>query len=1024
MGAPKHVRSPLDPHIVQPSPPLSAQRERQVCRDGPRGQDQRARERSPVARPGELRQRLPQQLAPGPARSTVQISRWTAGFPPSLRSQPLHAHALEGGTPAPLGQGPKLQHRAGSAINGHAAIPRPGCGVCAGTAVGKSGSSGRCPDPPKVEPAKRPNGLTGLDPWVLYRPKGNAVSGFPLPVARRVGIHSGEGAIADYAPDEVPMTRRPEDSPGLADSNEQDDALGFAGVMAHQLRSPISTASSLLDVLAYGYNGPLNPQQRKTLARTRVCLDESLRAMCRLLEIARPMSAEERECSLADALACLPRAEEAIRQALGDHCISFRVRTDLSHAYVRASEPTLVEVMTALLNNAVKYTPDNGHIRVDVAASPEGMIRISVGDSGIGIPEENREHVFEPFFRTAAARGSDRPGIGLGLAFVKSLVTKFGGEIRAATSDLGGAMLTVDLPAMPEPEPGDGAGQHHAPSLTVVIIGGVAAGPKVAAKTVRLVPDADVTIVERGKVMSYAGCGLPYYVSGAVRDERELTSSPVGIVRDSVFFRKVKNVHVRGTTEALEIDRQAKRVRIRSEIGGTESWLPYDKLVLATGASPIIPGIPGVDRPGVFTLHGMSDAEGIRASLATEKARDVVIVGGGLIGVEMTEALVRRGCRVTIVERDPRVLGILDPEIAVLVERHMEANGVRVMTDTDVLSIEQRGPAVDTGSLVRTNQGELLADMVILAVGVQPNVDLARQAGLAIGPDTGAIQVDGCLCTSDPDIYAAGDCVECRDLITGEHCHVPLGSTANKQGRVAAVNLCGGDEVFPGVLGSTACKVFDYCVARTGLTERHAREKGYRAIPVLAPAPDRAHYLASAKTLMLKLVVEDGTGRLLGAQATGPGDGVKRIDVAAMAITAGMTVHDLANADLCYAPPYSSAMDNLIAAANVARNKLDGHMVGISAAEVKSRLDAEEDILLLDLRTPAEFEERRLPGAVNVPLASLRGRLSELPRDKEIVAFCEISLRGYEGSLVLRANGFTNVKVMDGGMVMWPYETF
>jgi len=277
--------------------------------------------------------------------------------------------------------------------------------------------------------------------------------------------------------------------------------------------------------------------------------------------------------------------------------------------------------------------------------------------------------------------------------------------------------------------------------------------------------------------------------------------------------------------------------------------------------------------------------------------------------------------------------------------------------------------------------------------------------------------------TSDPDIYAAGDCVEMRDLLTGRPCYVPLGSTANKQGRVAAVNVCGGDEPFPGVIGSTVCKVFDYCVARTGLTERVARELGYEIVTALAPAPDKAHFMPTARPLFLKIVVDADTRRLLGAQATGPGDGSKRIDVAAMAITAGMTVDQVANADLCYAPPYAPAMDNIITAANVARNKLDGYMPSISVMEVKKMLDDGTDFVFLDVRSPGEYEEVRLPGATLIPLGALRGRLDELPRDREIITFCKISLRGYEAALILKAAEFGRVRVMDGGIAMWPYET-
>ena len=554
-------------------------------------------------------------------------------------------------------------------------------------------------------------------------------------------------------------------------------------------------------------------------------------------------------------------------------------------------------------------------------------------------------------------------------------------------------------------------------SMRVVIVGGVAAGPKVAAKVIRLMPDAEVAVIEKGKLLSYAGCGLPSYVSGVVMEQAEVMSTPVGVVRDSVFFQNVKNVQVKNQAEAMEIDRPAKRLRVRAVADGRESWLGYDKLVLATGGCPVVPPIAGVDLGNVFTLHGVHDAEGIKAVLAEGKAHDVVIVGGGLIGVEVTEALVQMGCRVTIVEMLPQTLGMLDWEMARLVEQHMESHGVKVLTDTKAERFEGNGKV----TAVVTDKGRFRADMVILGVGVRPNVKLARDAGLEIG-STGAIKVNEHMRTSDAAIYAAGDCVETVDLVTGHPCYIPLGSTANKQGRVAAVNVCGGNDSFPGVLGSMVCKVFDHCVARTGLTEVGAAEAGYEVTTVLAPAPDKAHYMPTAKSLLLKLVVDSKTRRLLGAQAVGPGAGDKRIDVAAMAITAGMTVDQLANADLCYAPPYAPAMDNIITAANVARNKLDGYMVGVTAAEVHRMLEEEADFIFLDVRSQGEHDQVHLPGSTLIPLGALRSRLSELPRGKEVITFCKISLRGYEAALILKAAGFEKVRVMDGGIVMWPYE--
>lgn len=558
--------------------------------------------------------------------------------------------------------------------------------------------------------------------------------------------------------------------------------------------------------------------------------------------------------------------------------------------------------------------------------------------------------------------------------------------------------------------------------LRVVVVGGVAAGPKIASRVLRLAPDAQVTIIERGELLSYAGCGLPYYVSGEVKEQKELMSTPIGVVRDPVFFSKVKNVQVRNRTVALAIDRENKRVGI-APVGGAEptEWIEYDKLALCTGAHPVLPPIPGAKLNCVHTLHAVEDAEAIKALLAEARARDVVIVGGGLIGVEMTEALVECGCRVTVVEKLPQILPMLDEHMAHMVETHMESKGVRVMTDTAVESILPGDGENERVGAVRTTRGKVSADMVILSIGVRPNAVLAKEAGLEVGAHTGAIVVDAQMRTSDPDILAAGDCVEVNHLISHRAAFIPLGSTANKQGRVAANTICGLPDEFPGVVGSAVCKVFDFCVGRTGLTEREALELGFDVEVALTPSPDKAHFMPAARNLILKLVADRATRKLLGAQAVGPGAGDKRIDVAAMALTCGMTVDQLARVDLCYAPPYAPAMDNIIAAADVLRNKFDNLCQGISAAELKAELASGEVPVLLDVRSPGEVETERLPGCLFIPLGALRQRLNEIPSGRPIVCFCKISLRGYEAARILHGAGFTDVRVLDGGLCVWPY---
>jgi NADPH-dependent 2,4-dienoyl-CoA reductase/sulfur reductase-like enzyme/rhodanese-related sulfurtransferase len=802
-----------------------------------------------------------------------------------------------------------------------------------------------------------------------------------------------------------------------------DDLLGLAAVIAHQLKSPVSSASTIIRTVLGGFAGEITPKQRELLlAADRKCL-ESIETAQRLLAIHR-FTTGNSEPEAVELVGVVQAAGRRFAERARERGQELVCDCRLERAVIKTERGAFEEAVRALLENALRYTPAKGRIRLELSAvsGRRGRVRLTVGDSGIGIPEAERGRIFEPFFRGSNAREMSRSGTGLGLALVKAVAQAAGGSISAGKSELGGAEFSLELPASTQESVRVIAGEPamHKPRK-VVIIGGVAAGPKVASKIIRLEPDAEVTVVDKGRVLSYAGCGLPYYVSGVVKDEKELFSTAAGAVRDPVFFQKVKNVKVHNSTEALEIDRAGRRVRVKSLIDGHEEWLPYDQLALCTGARAVRPRLPGIDLKNIFSLHGVEDAEGVKAALEESRAKDVVIVGGGLIGVEMAEALVEKGCRVTMVEMLPQIMPILDWELAKLVEHHFEAKGVKVMTETAVTEFLPAEGRPERVGRVRTSKGDLPVDMVILAMGVRPNVDLARSAGLEIG-STGAIKVDDRLRTSDPDIYAAGDCVECVGIVSGRPTYVPLGSTANKQGRVAAVNICGGDETFPGVLGTTICKVFDFTVAKTSLTESLARSYGFEVETCLVPGPDRAHFMPSARMIMLKLVAERKTGRLLGIQAVGPGECAKRIDVAATAITAGMTVDQVSKLDLAYAPPYAEAMDNIITACNVMKNKLEGRVTGTSPAEVKARLDSGAGFTFLDVRSPAEVEQVRLPKAVNIPLGALRGRLGELDKSKPVVTFCKISLRGYEAALILQQAGFQDVKMMDGGLVMWPYE--
>lgn len=794
------------------------------------------------------------------------------------------------------------------------------------------------------------------------------------------------------------------------------DPLKFAALVAHQLKGPMASIGTILQTIQGEFAGPLSPKQKDLLSRAIASCDESLVAAQRLLSISRAMNEPAAFKGTVEISSIIRKAYENFSEQAEKHNISLTVKINVEPAYAVGNQGAVTEMLGAIVSNAIKYTPDNGTIEIILLYNEAMKIfEVRVADSGIGIADENRDKVFLPFFRTPGARESSRPGTGLGLAFVKAIVEASGGNVHIEKSHLGGTEIIIKLQASDIQH--DTVPKKKKPPMKVVIIGGVAAGPKTAAKIMRLMPDADVTIVEKGRLLSYAGCGLPYYISGAVREQKELMSSPAGVVRDPIFFQQVKNVHLLNQTEAIEIDRRRKQVRVKHLADNSQSVLDYDKLVLATGSEPIKPPIDGITLGNIFTLHGVSDAEGIKAALERGKARDVVIVGGGLIGIEMTEALVKKGCRVTIVECLPQIFRLLDVEMSLLVENHLESNGVRVLTSTSV----QKFDGTDNVKCVVTDKGTYPADMVIVAVGNQPNVMLARQAGLEIGT-TGAIKVNPQMQTSDKDIFAVGDCVENIEMITQKPIYIPLGSTANKQGRVAAVNICGQKDSFGAVLGTVACKVFNYNVALTGLTEYTAKQAGFKTITVLVPAPDREHFVTGAGIIMLKLVVDANTRRLLGAQAIGSGNTDKRIDVAAAVIYGKMTIDQIAALDLCYAPPYAPVIENIITAANVARNKLDGIVEGISPQAVRQMIRDKKDFILLDVRTPLEYRQQKIEGAVFIPLASLRARFAELDKNRPIIAFCNYSLRGYEAAIILKHNGFKNVKFLDGGLEMWPYE--
>lgn len=552
----------------------------------------------------------------------------------------------------------------------------------------------------------------------------------------------------------------------------------------------------------------------------------------------------------------------------------------------------------------------------------------------------------------------------------------------------------------------------------IVVIGGTACGPKAATRAGRCDPAAKITLIEQGEHLSTAICGLPYYISGVIESESTM------VTRQPDFFRSVMDMTVLTNTRATAIDRKAHEVETLDLETNRRATIAYDRLVLATGSTSSVPAWEGSNLEGIFTLSGIKDANAIRSLISPPETEEVTIVGAGLTGLEMAEAFLDRGLNVTVLEAlDWPLPAMLDFDMAAHIEKHLRLKGVKLLFGQRVTGFE--GDARGRVRKVITRDTEIKTGLVLLALGTRPNVSLARDAGLTIG-STGGIFVNQHLKTSDPDIYAGGDCVENVNLITREKILAPLGSTANKHGRVIGTNVTGGCETFPGVLGTSIAKVCDYNVARVGLNESQARQAGYDIVMSLIPGPEHATYYPKSREILVKLIAAKPGGRLLGGQVVGQGDTAKRIDVLATAMTLGATADDLANLDLAYAPPYNSAMDPLHHAANVIRNKQSGYARTLTTLEVKNKLENGDDFVLLDVRSPDEWDACRIEARQTrlLPLTELRQRLNTLSKDEEIVIICRIGVRAYQAQRILDGAGFRNVKFMDGSIAAWPYDIY
>ena len=517
----------------------------------------------------------------------------------------------------------------------------------------------------------------------------------------------------------------------------------------------------------------------------------------------------------------------------------------------------------------------------------------------------------------------------------------------------------------------------------------------------RLSETAEITLFERGPHVSFANCGLPYHVAGVITDRHRL------LVQTPESLRARFGLDVRVNSEVLRIDREANEVVVRERARGREYRQPYDALVLSPGAEPIRPPIAGVNDPRVLTLRNLEDMDRIIEIVDRAHPLTALVVGGGYIGLEMAEALVHRGARVVLVERLPQVMGVADPEMVAPLHEELRRNGVLLRLGVSVEAIEVQADFLQA----RLSDGSPVScGLVLLAVGVRPETSLAREAGLALG-SSGGIHVDAHMRTSDPAIWAVGDAVEVTDLVRQTPALIPLAGPANRQGRVAADNILGRSSRYTGTQGTAICKVFDLTFAMTGASEAGLVRAGRPHRRIYVHAADHATYYPGAEPISLKLLFDPQDGRILGAQAVGASGVDKRIDVIATAVRAGMTAYDLEDLELCYAPPFGSAKDPVNMAGFVASNVLRGD-VSLWEPEELATLSSEQ--ALLDVRTVEEFRNGSIPGAICLPVDDLRGRMAELPKEKELLVFCEVGLRGYVAARLLTQHGF-RVRNLSGG---------
>jgi NADPH-dependent 2,4-dienoyl-CoA reductase/sulfur reductase-like enzyme/two-component sensor histidine kinase/rhodanese-related sulfurtransferase len=780
-------------------------------------------------------------------------------------------------------------------------------------------------------------------------------------------------------------------------------------ILSHQLKSPINSIQSLLNTIIEGYGGSLDGKAKFIVSRAAGRAEEAARIIEDILAFQQYSGKQVEKTEEIEVSSLLRRLVNKYSSLASDKNIGMKLQTPAGRLlYLSGDERALEHALVNLLENAVKYTPEGGRIDIELSLPAKEKIRIDIADSGYGIPEDEQEKIFEPFYRSLKHK-ANIGGTGLGLSIVKNIIGAHEGAI-GVDSGKDGTVFSIQLPLLrAETEEEKSGGRKR-----VLIIGGVTAGPKAAARLRRLDEDCEIILVERGEFLSYSGCCLPDYIRRKDASPRSLMSTADNSVRDVNFFASIKNIISLNNHEALRIDTQKKMAGLKNLASGNEENLHYDTLILATGSRALVPDIPGIDEEAVFTLHDLEGARQIKEYLAGTPALDLCIVGAGLIGISSAEAISGTGSRLTIVEKEAHILSkLIDPDIADRISDELKRNGIKILTRMQIERIDRVDDKLLLHSAGRKPE-TAAADLIILATGVQPNSELAEKAGIETG-EAGGIKVDEYLRTSAPDVYAVGDCAESINLVTGRNEYWPLGSISTKMGRIAADNIYGMETRFEGSIGTAMFKVFGLNVGRTGLTSGTARKHGIEVETAVVSGLDRAHYSGKAGTVILKLIADKKSRRIIGAQGIGRGDIVPRIEILAAAITAGFDLDALFKLDLGYSPVYNSPIDILQTAALLLSNKLDRLLQTVPPGALAEKREAQ----LIDVSPLSEHSMHSIEGSINIPLENIRREGLPFDRSEELLLYSGTSAGAYEAYRYLVSLGYKRVSILEGGYQFW-----